>query len=148
MAASVIGLIVMLGVATTFKNLNQQVESLGNENKQEILFMRIHSLMRKKRVCDATFNNDESIKEKIFDNESFTFYKLENSDIDFKDKNFLKKYNLKHPSLSYMEMECTHACNQDEKTWTLIVYTQDKDEFITAREMGIRLDSEGNCIGR
>ena len=148
---SAIGLIIILGLAIAFKQMNQQLESLKNENRKEVLFMRINVLLSKRReICNETFEN---YKHKILSKEDFTLSKIPDSDIDFDDEAFLKKYNLKpkqidKKTVNYMQMKCVNCSNPFRQTWSLIVHTQDKNDLISSNEvMDIRLNSyDGKCI--
>ncbi|MBC6415856.1 MAG: prepilin-type N-terminal cleavage/methylation domain-containing protein [Bdellovibrionales bacterium] len=146
LVASVIGLIVILGLSTAFNNMYKQTSDLKSENRKEQLFLHINALLLQPNICKNTF---VSFQGKIYRREKFKLMKIKESDVDFSNKNFLQKYNLKvnddvTESFSYMEMECSDI-NYIRRICTLSIYMQDKKGFISVSELDIYFRYE---IGR
>ena len=123
--ASVIGLIVMYSLNRSLVHIFTQVDRVKQENRRELLFGTISSLLKNEIKCGKTFKN-------FFDSivllNKVYFFEIEDTDIDLNDPDFRKKYSLNEgDSFNYMEARCpacTAYSNGQTQLWTVRIYTQ------------------------
>ena len=127
--ASVIGLIVMYGLNRSLSHMFSQVDRVKKENRRELLFNTISSLLRNEVKCAKTFRH---YLNSIVEVNTFTFSKIIGAPINLNNPVVQKKYNLKlGDSFNYMEARCGNGTcvaypdnDVGTRAWTVRLYTQ------------------------